>query len=315
MKLLRPIALFSVSATLLAATALAVAADSSDGPPALDNAPNCKAFPADNHWNVEISKLPRHSKSSTYIESIGREDPLHPDFGSGTWQGGKIGIPINYTSSTDRSRVKFLYADESDKGPYPIPNKPKIESGSDHHLITVDKNSCKLFELYDASKSNGKWRAGSGAIFDLGSNRLRPAGWTSADAAGLPIMPGLIRYEEVKRGEINHAVRFTVERSRRKYVYPARHYASDSSSKSLPPMGLRVRLKSSFKTSGFPRQARIVLEGLKRYGMLLADNGANWYISGEPDPGWDDDDLHSLQEVTGKDFEVVDTSSLPKPGL
>ena len=282
----------------------------------LSSAPKCSAFPSNNHWNLDVSKLPRHSRSSRYIKSIGSNDTLHPDFGSGKWEGKRNGIPINYVSSNaKRVRVRFLYAGESDKRPYPIPHKPKIEEGSDRHILMVDKSRCKLYELFDARKSKGKWRAGSGAIFNLKSNKLRPKGWTSADAAGLPIMPGLARYEEVKRGQIDHALRFTVERTRRAYVYPARHFASSSNSRSLPPMGLRVRLKSSYDVSGFPRQARIVLKALKRYGMLLSDNGSDWFITGEPSPGWDNDDLHTLKQVKGKHFEVVDTSSLSKPGL
>ncbi len=316
MKPTRLIALIAAAAAVLTVASMGLAADEAGKSPALGKAPKCNVFPSNNQWNVDVSKLPKHSKSNTYIKSIGRNDPLHPDLGSGKWDGGRIGIPINYVSGKQkRSRVKFEYADESDKGPYSIPRKPKIEAGSDRHIITVDKKRCKLYELFDARKGKGKWRAGSGAIFDLGSNKLRPAGWTSADAAGLPILPGLIRYEEVRRGEIDHAVRFTVERTQRAYVYPARHYASDSRSKSLPPMGLRVRLKSSYDTSGFPHQARTVLNALKRYGMLLADNGGDWFISGEPNPDWDNDDLRSLKQVKGKHFEVVDTSSLPKPGL
>jgi hypothetical protein len=219
-----------------------------------------------------------------------------------------------------RVRVKFDYADESDRGRYPIPRNVPIEGGrksdGDRHAIVVDRARCKLYELYAAYPVSGgrSWRAGSGAIWSLRSNKLRPAGWTSADAAGLPILPGLARYDEVKRGSIDHALRFTVQRTRRAYVYPARHFASNLTDPDLPPMGLRVRLKASFDTSRFPRQSRIVLDALKRYGMIVADNGSNWFISGAPDKGWNNDDLHRLGGVHGSDFEVVDTSSLPKPG-
>jgi hypothetical protein len=191
----------------------------------------------------------------------------------------------------------------------------KIEGGpqsdGDRHALIVDKSTCTLYELYALRpKAGGGWTAGSGAIWSLRSNRLRPAGWTSADAAGLPILPGLARYDEVARGRIDHALRFTVERTRRAYVWPARHFASSLTDPSLPPMGLRVRLKASFDTSTFPRQARIVLEALKRYGMIVADNGSKWYVSGAPDPHWSNDDLHTIGRVKGSDFEVVDTSTL-----
>jgi hypothetical protein len=241
---------------------------------------------------------------------------MHADFGAGLWEGGPIGIPITVVGrKTPRSRVGFEYEGESDRGPYPIPRGVKIEGGAnadgDRHAILVDKDRCKLYELFALyPKAGGGWRAGSGAIFDLRSNRLRPAGWTSADAAGLPIFPALARYDEVKRGRIDHALRFTVSRSRRAYVYPARHFASDLTDPSLPPMGLRLRLKASFDTRPFPRQARIVLDALKRYGMIVADNGSDWYVSGAPDPRWSNDQLHTLHRVTGSAFEVVDTSRL-----
>jgi hypothetical protein len=246
---------------------------------------------------------------------------VHPDFGSGLYDGAPIGIPYTTVGkSQHRVRVKFDYADESDKGPYPIPKNVPIEggrrSGGDRHAIVVDRSRCKLYELYAAYPVNGgtSWRAGSGAIWSLRSNRLRPAGWTSADAAGLPILPGLARYDEARRGSIDHALRFTVQRTRRSYVYPARHFASALTDPDLPPMGMRFRLKASFDTSRFPRQSRIVLNALKRYGMIVADNGSNWFISGAPSSGWNNDDLHQLGAVHGSDFEVVDTSSLPKPG-
>jgi hypothetical protein len=201
--------------------------------------------------------------------------------------------------------VTFDYADESDKGPYPIPRAVHIESGSDRHALLVDRDGCRLYELYALERTARGWHAGSGAIWNLSSNHLRPAGWTSADAAGLPMFPGLARYDEVARGVIDHALRFTAERTRRAYVYPARHYASSLTDPSLPPMGLRVRLKAGVDESGFPKQARVVLTALKRYGMLLADNGSSWYISGAPDRRWNNDALHTLSRVKGSDFEVV----------
>ncbi len=278
-------------------------------------APRCTVFPAGNAWNERVDTLPVASDSAQLIASIGLGTGLHPDFGSGLYDGQPIGIPYDVVShTTPRSKVRFDYADESDKGPYPIPKTVHIEGGrastGDRHAILVDKDACRLYELYALYPASGGWKAGSGAIWSLTSNKLRPAGWTSADAAGLPIFPGLARYDEVARGVIDHALRFTAERTRNAYVYPARHYASSSSDPSLPPMGLRVRLKASVDISGFPRQARIVLQALKTYGMILADNGSSWYISGAPNPHWSNDDLHTLGRITGADFEVVDTTSL-----
>jgi len=283
------------------------------------SAPKCPIFPTTNAWNTQVNTLPVAANSAQLIQSIGLTTGLHPDFGSGLWDGGPIGIPFDVVSKkTARSRVSFEYADESDKGPYPIPKTVHIEGGSsstgDRHALLLDKDACKLYELYDLQPTGSGWTAGSGAIWNLRSNAVRPAGWTSADAAGLPIFPGLARYDEVARGVINHALRFTASRTRRAYVYPARHYASSSDDPSLPPMGLRVRLKASVDISGFPKQARIVLQALKTYGMILADNGSNWYISGAPNRHWSNDDLHSLGRITGSDFEVIDTSSLPHPG-
>jgi hypothetical protein len=288
----------------------------------LTKAPNCPVFPTDNRWNQRVDALPAATNSNTIVNSIGRSDYLHPDFGSGKYNGGPIGIPFRTVSGKQKKvPVTFDYGDESDPGPYPIPPSVPIEGGNksdgDRHAIVVDRDNCKLYELYDAHKGKGgrSWQAGSGAIFDLRSNDLRPETWTSADAAGLPILPGLIRYEEFKKGEIDHAIRFTVERTRRAYVYPARHYASSDSDPDLPPMGMQMRLKASVDISGYPAQSRVVLRALQRYGMILADNGSNWYISGAPSSGWRNDDLHRLQQITGDDFEVVDTSSLPTPGL
>jgi hypothetical protein len=285
----------------------------------LPSAPKCPIFPATNAWNERVDNLPVAANSAQLIASIGLTTGLHPDFGSGLWDGQPIGIPFDVVSKkTPRARVSFDYADESDKVAYPIPKTVHIEGGrasdGDRHALLLDKDSCRLYELYALYPKGSRWSAGSGAVWNLRSNALRPAGWTSADAAGLPIFPGLARYDEVARGVIDHALRFTVAHTRRAFVYPARHYASSSDDLSLPPMGLRVRLKASVDISGFPRQARIVLQALKTYGMILADNGSNWYISGAPNPHWSNDDLHTLGRITGADFEVVDTSSLPHPG-
>jgi hypothetical protein len=275
-------------------------------------APKCPVFPATNAWNERVDTLPVAANSAQMIQSIGLDTGLHPDFGSGLYDGQPIGIPYDVVSKqTKRSRVKFDYADESDKGPYPIPKSVHIEGGrastGDRHALLLDKDACKLYELFALYPKSGGWTAGSGAIFNLRSNALRPAGWTSADAAGLPIFPGLVRYDEVAHGVIDHALRFTAAHTRRAYVYPARHYASSSDDPALPPMGLRVRLKASVDISGFPKQARVVLQALKTYGMILADNGSNWYISGAPNPHWSNDDLHSLGRITGSMFEVVTT--------
>ncbi|MFN2468968.1 MAG: hypothetical protein ABR521_12655 [Gaiellaceae bacterium] len=282
----------------------------------LPAAPGCPIFPADNPWNRKVDRLPVAANSKKVIAAIGAGGTLHPDFGSGLYEGGPIGIPITVVqgSKTPKHRPVFLYGDESDKGPYPIPRNVKIEGGpkasGDRHALIVDRERCRLYELYALAPSGRGWRAGSGAIWDLRSNRVRPAGWTSADAAGLPILPGLARYDEVSRGVIDHALRFTVERTRRAYVYPARHFASDETDPALPPMGLRLRLRANYPTAGFPRQARVVLEALKRYGMIVADNGSNWFITGAPDPRWSNDALRTLGRVKGSDFQVVNTASL-----
>ncbi len=269
-----------------------------------------RPFPDDNPWNTDISRLPVDPNSDIYIASIGADTGLHPDFGT-LWQGEPNGVPYTVVGADQpRVPVDFYYHRESDSGPYPIPPGAPIQGGpnstGDRHLIVIDRDNWVLYELFDAHFVGPGWRAGSGAIFDLSSNRLRPAGWTSADAAGLPIFPGLVRYDEVyEQGEIRHALRFTASRTRLAYVYPARHYASYSSDPRLPPMGMRVRLKSSYDISTFPYSVRIVLQALKRYGMFLADNGADWFISGAPDPRWNDLELAAIRRVKGRDFEVV----------
>jgi hypothetical protein len=275
------------------------------------SAPRCPVFPRSNPWNQRVDRLPVAQNSAAIIGSIGAGTGLHADFGSGLWQGSPIGIPFDVVGrSTPRSHLAFEYSDESDHVRYPLPKRVHIEGGSDHHALLLDRNACRLYELGGLERRNGGWYAWAGATWNLRSNHVRPAGWTSADAAGLPIFPGLARYDEARRGVIDHALRFTVQRTRRAYVYPARHYASSLTDPNLPPMGLRVRLKSSFDVRPFPRQARIVLIALKRYGMLVADNGSDWYISGAPSPGWSNDQLHTLGRVKGSDFEVVDTTSL-----
>ena len=274
----------------------------------------CPIFPADNPWNQRVDRLPVHPRSGAIINTIGPERTVHPDFGSGLYEGNRIGIPYTTVPRGQRRLpVSFEYADESDRGPYPIPPNPPIEGGSDRHILIVQRGTCRLYELFAADRSGGSWTAGSGAIFNLRSNRLRPRGWTSADAAGLPILPGLARYPEVRRGAIRHALRFTVQRTRRDFIYPARHFASSLTDPDLPAMGQRLRLKAGVNPAQFPRQSRVIVRALKRYGMLLADNGSSIYISGAPHPGWNNDDLRSLKRLRGSDFEVVDTTALPRP--
>ncbi|CAI5487414.1 unnamed protein product [Closterium sp. Naga37s-1] len=275
----------------------------------------CAVFPSNNAWNIRVDRLPVHPRSAAYVRAIGLNEYTHPDFGSGQWDGRPIGIPVNIvTKSTRRVFPAFYYGDESERGPYPVARRGvAVEWGSDHHVLAVDRDACVLYEIFDFSMDgSGRVSAGSGAIWNLTSNKLRPAGWTSADAAGLPMLPGLARYGEVAAGAIKHALRFTAEVTQKKYVWPARHYASDSTNPNLPPMGLRLRLKKSFNISGFPKQTRVILQALKTYGMMLADNGSPWFISGAPHAQWDNDDLHSLHQVLGKNYEAVDMTSVPK---
>jgi hypothetical protein len=291
---------------LAVATGTLALAGSASTPPRVGG---CPVFPASNAWNRRVDRLPVGANSRAIVDSIGPDTGLHADFGSGSWDGAPIGIPITVVrNGVPRSRVGFDYADESDRGPYPIPANVKIEGGGDRHAVIVDASTCTLYELYALRRSGSGWHAGSGAIWNLRSNHLRPAGWTSADAAGLPILPGLVRWSEVAAGHVDHALRFTVERTRRAYVYPARHSASDLTGPDLPAMGLRLR--ADYRIAAFPRQARVVLAALKRYGMIVADNGASWYITGEPSARWSNDDLHTLGRVPGSAFEVVDTSKL-----
>jgi hypothetical protein len=288
--------------------------------PALAEGPTvagCPLLPADNVWNTRVDGLPVAASSASYVSSIGTTRTLHPDFGAGMWDGGPIGIPfVTVPGSQPRVPVSFDYDDESDPGPYPVPSAPPIEGGpqsdGDRHILVVDTARCVLYELYYAyPRSDGGWDAGSGAVFDLRSNALRPDTWTSADAAGLPILPGLVRYDEVASGEIRHALRFTAPVTQKRHVWPARHDASSNTSASVPPMGQRFRLKASFDISGFPPTVQVILTALKRYGMMLADNGSAWFLSGVPDPRWNDDELVSwLRRVPGSAFEAVDVSSL-----
>jgi hypothetical protein len=276
----------------------------------------CPVLPVDNAWNTPIDTLPRHPSSDAFIATIGATRGVHPDFGT-VYEGAPIGIPyVTVPGNQPRVRVTFDYDDESDPGPYPIPPNAPIEGGAwsdgDRHVLVVDRDNCILYELFHAyPQPDGTWEAGSGAVYDLRSNALRPAGWTSADAAGLPIFPGLVRYDEVAAGEITHALRFTAPQTHRSFVWPARHFASSLTGAQYPPMGLRLRLKASFDLSGFSPPVQVILGALKKYGMILADNGSSWFVSGVPDSRWNDDMLvGELARVQGSDFEAVDMGSL-----
>ncbi len=272
----------------------------------------CPVFPADNPWNRDVSADPVDPRSDAYIASISRggEGFLHADFGSDP----TYGIPyVVVPASQPLVPIRYVeYGDESDPGPFPIPPDAPVEAGNDRHVLVVQSGTCKLYELYHAERDGQGWNAGSGAVFDLSSNRLRPDTWTSADAAGLPILPGLVRYDEVAGGEIRHAVRFTVDRAQRAFIHPATHYGS-SDDPDDPPMGLRLRLKASYDISGFTGQARVVLEALRRYGMIVADQGTSWFLSGATDGRWQDIDLDQLKTVPGSAFEVVLTGPILKP--
>ena len=308
---------FIVALILLTQVSPTLAIDtSSTGPPTLAG---CQVFPADNIWNVPINTLPVDTNSYAYVNTIGASDTVHADFGSGEWppsSGAPIGIPyVDVPETHSGVTVTFDYHDESDHALYPIPPDAPIEGGinseGDRHILVLERGSCTLYELFDAYlQPDSSWHAGSGAIFDLNTNALRPAFWTSADAAGLPILPGLVRFNEVAAGAINHALRFTAPQTRKDYVWPARHYASTLTDTQFPPMGQRFRLKANYVITGFSAETRTILQALKVYGMFLADNGSAWYISGVPDERWDNDVIHQLHQVDGNAFEAVDVSSL-----
>jgi len=264
----------------------------------------CPLFGPSFATNQRVDHLPVAANSAAIVRSIGLDDHVHADFGSGLWEGSPIGIPITVVNRhTKRSKVRFDYADESDRMRYPIPSKVKIEGGGDRHALLVDRSKCRLYELYALRRTGSGWAAGSGATWNLRRFKARTRGWTSADAAGLPIAPLLAR---PGKGPIRHAIRVTVSQTRDAFVWPARHAASDDSDPSLPRMGERLRLKASVKISGFPKQARRVAQAMKTYGLIVADNGSDWYISGVPSRRWNNDQLHGLDVLSGRDFEVVD---------
>lgn len=279
----------------------------------------CPMFPSDSFWHADVRGLPVHPMSATWRASIGTGRGIHPDFGSGTWDGGPIGIPfVVVPASQPGVAVSFEYADESDAGPYPVPADPPIEGGpqavGDRHVLVVQEGTCTLSELYAAHPNgDGSWSAGSGAVWDLRSNALRPDGWTSADAAGLAILPGLVRYDEVAAGVVDHAIRFTAPSTQDTYLWPARHQAGVAGAH-LPPMGTWMRLRADIDPASFPPQVQPIVTAMQVHGLLLADNGSSMYVSGAPDERWDDDQLRTLGRITAADFEVVDASGLQVSG-
>jgi hypothetical protein len=303
------------SAALLLVLVALVGASLAEGKP-VPGAPSCSMTPADSFWHADVSGLPVLPQSASWVSSIGATAGLKADFGSGLWDGGPIGIPYTTVPGTQpRVPVSFGYADESDPGPYPVPADAPIEGGpgsaGDRHVLVVDRDACRLWELYSAYPQSGgaSWTAGSGATWDLNSNAMRPLGWTSGDAAGLPILPGLVRYDEVASGEIDHVIRFTAPLTASAYAWPASHKAGTGSA-SDPPMGAWFRLKASYDISRFSVQNQVILRALKKHGMVLADNGSPWFMSGVPDPAWDNTDLNALKSIPGSAFEAVDVSSL-----
>jgi hypothetical protein len=268
---------------------------------------SCAVFPADNIWNTDISSLPVHPRSAQWLASTAAATTnLHPDFGAPPY-----GFPFNLVDNTHPTvSVSFQYASESDPGPYPVGSDTAIENGSDRHALIINKNSCTLYELFGLSGSGSSWTAGSGAIFNLGVDALRPAGWTSADAAGLPVFPGLVRWDEVQAGAINHAIRFTVQQTDQTYLWPARHQAGAAANPALPPMGARFRLKAGYNMSALSAQAKVILLAMQHYGLIVADNGSNWFFSGTQDPAWPDSLLSELKTVPASQFEAIDESSL-----
>lgn len=315
--ILRALVRVAIAVAFLAAC---TAPASNGGPGEGPSLAGCQVFPPDHVWNTRVDHLPVHASSQQYVTTIGLDRTVHPDFGEGLWEGAPIGIPYD-TVSADQPKVpvSFYYPAESDPGPYPVPPDARVEgappggvaAGGDRHVLVVNVDDCVLYELYDAVRQpDGSWAAGSGAVFDLSGYDLRPAGWTSADAAGLPILAGLVRYEEVAAGAIMHALRFTAPHTRNSYVWPARHQASSRSGAEYPPMGTRFRLRADFDTSGFSQETQVIVTALKHYGMILADNGSAWYLSGAPDDRWSNSVLRELRQITGRDFEAVDTSGL-----
>jgi hypothetical protein len=275
----------------------------------------CSEFPADNWWHADVSGLPVHARSGAWLSHMSTDVDLHPDFGPSYGDGPDYGIPITVVDEDHRKvRVRFYYGSESDKVRYPLGKDTRIEGGrgsdGDRHAIVVDRSRCRLYEVYDARVTGGKWRAGSGAVWSLKRNRLRPDGWTSADAAGLPILPGLLRWNEVRTDRIDHAIRFTTDETSNHHLWPARHHAGSTDDRNYPPMGARFRLRSTYDASGLSPYARRVVAAMKTYGLVLADNGSPWYFQGEQHRKWPDQLIEDLKQIPADQFVAVDTSSL-----
>ncbi len=282
----------------------------------LPGAPDCPITPANSYWHADVRSLPAAVRSTAYVASAGSTAHLKADFGSRLWAGGPIGIPFTTVPGTQtKVKVSFDYASESDKGPYPIPADAPIEGGAastgDRHVLVVDRDTCKLYETWNSHRNaDGSWKVGSGAVFDLRSNVLRPKGWTSADAAGLPILPGLVRYDEVASGTVSHAIRITIPATQSAFVWPARHQAGSTTSLNVAPMGAWFRLQASINPTTFDPAVRPIIVALQKYGAIVADNGSAWYVSGVPDSRWNNDLLQTLGRIKGSDFQAVDTQSL-----
>ena len=275
----------------------------------------CATFPADNWWHADVRGLPVDPRSRSWLSHMSTSVELHPDFGPSFGDGPNYGIPVTVVRhSHARVHVRFQYAGESDKVRYPLGRDTRVEGGirssGDRHAIIVDKGTCRLYETFATHRQNGKWLAGSGAVWSLKSDALRPRGWTSADAAGLPILPGLLRWNEVRAGTIDHAIRFTTDITSMHHLWPARHDAGSKRSLKYPPMGARFRLRASYHPAGFGAKARAVVQAMKTYGLVLADNGSPWFFQGEQNARWPDSLIEQLKRIPASKFVAVDTSSL-----
>ncbi len=276
---------------------------------------SCEVFPTDNYWHADIRDLPRHQRSRAWLKRMSTGRDLHPDFGSSFGNGPDYGIPVTVVKGGHpKVRVRFDYASESDRQRYPLGRDTRIEGGrgssGDKHAVVVDRKRCRLYETWNTRARSGRWRAGSGAIWSLSSNDLRPDGWTSADAAGLPILPGLLRWNEVKSGYVDHAIRFTTDVTSTHHIWPARHDAGSKRSRKFPPMGARFRLKESYSPTGLGKRAKVVVEAMKTYGLVLADNGSPWYFQGEQTKHWPNSLVEDLKRIPARAFVAVDTAPL-----
>ena len=310
-----PILLATLAVVATACPPAPVAGTPGDADPTIGE---CPMMPADNYWHADVRSLPVHARSAAWVTSLGRTSKFHTDFGSGEWEGAPIGFPYSVVGAGQaKVPISFYYPEDSDAGPYPLPFDAPVEGGSgsdgDRHVLTVDSSTCKLYEVFDARRGaspTAAWSAGSGAVFDLRSNAMRPDTHTSADAAGLPILPGLVRYDEVASGHIDHAIRFTANRTSKAYVWPAKHQAGSTTDADVPPMGAWFRLRADYPTAGLAPQAKVIVEAMKTHGIILADNGSSWFMSGTPDERWDNQSLAQVWRITGADMEAIDQSSL-----